>query len=146
MEAQEDGAPWWSEGLRFSCLRCGGCCGVEPGVVNFTEAEEQAMSGALGISVFTFRSLYVWRKYGETSLRERANYDCVFLERDPFKCGIYDARPLQCRTFPFWPEILKDRLLWEKYAVSCPGMNQGVFHDSTDIKSILSQGAKRSSV
>lgn len=41
---------------------------------------------------------------------------CVFL--DPFgKCSIYPVRPIQCRTYPFWPSLLEDRETWESEAV-----------------------------
>ena len=39
-------------------------------------------------------------------------YDCVFLKEDPERgrktCSIYPVRPLQCRTWPFWPENLAE--------------------------------------
>lgn len=37
---------------------------------------------------------------------------CVFLG-DDLKCSIYDARPLQCRTYPYWPRIMHSRETWE---------------------------------
>jgi Fe-S-cluster containining protein len=132
------GRPWWSEGLNFSCLRCGRCCGESPGTVCFDAFEERAMADSLKIGVEEFRSLYVWRKYGFPSLRELENYDCVFLLRDPFRCGIYESRPSQCRTFPFWPEVLRSRLSWDHFAKSCPGMNQGAFQSREEIISIMS--------
>ena len=30
--------------------------------------------------------------------------DCVFLENGT-KCGVYGARPLQCSSYPWWPEL-----------------------------------------
>jgi len=128
-----EASPWWADGLFFSCLSCGKCCGGEPGTVSFTSSEEEAMADALDIGVPLFRSLYVWRKYGVPSLRERANYDCVFLEREPCRCGIYGARPSQCRTFPFWREILRNERSWARFASKCPGMNQGSFHGRAEI-------------
>ena len=95
------------------------------------------MAGALAISPEEFDFLYVWRKYGKPSLRERANYDCIFLDRNPDRCSIYAVRPAQCATFPFWPEILKSKLSWDRYSLSCPGMNQGDFHDATEIMKYL---------
>eukprot|EP00613_Pedinella_sp_CCMP2098_P066871 CAMPEP_0171980084 /NCGR_PEP_ID=MMETSP0993-20121228/259757_1 /TAXON_ID=483369 /ORGANISM="non described non described, Strain CCMP2098" /LENGTH=393 /DNA_ID=CAMNT_0012632261 /DNA_START=51 /DNA_END=1232 /DNA_ORIENTATION=- len=41
---------------------------------------------------------------------------CVFL--DPLgKCSIYEVRPLQCRTYPFWPSLLEDAEAWSAEAV-----------------------------
>ena len=31
---------------------------------------------------------------------------CVFLEDN--KCSVYEVRPTQCRTFPWWPELVED--------------------------------------
>lgn len=108
--------------------------------MGFTPAEEEAMAGALGVCVDGFRELYVWTKYGELSLRELPNYDCVFLERHqdaPCRCRVYETRPAQCRTFPFWNEIMRSRFAWDRFASSCPGMNRGDFHDGDEIAARL---------
>jgi Fe-S-cluster containining protein len=36
---------------------------------------------------------------------------CAFL--DGARCTVYEARPTQCRTFPFWKENLRRRGSWE---------------------------------
>lgn len=130
-------SPWWRDGLLFSCVGCGRCCGVEPGAVWFTPDECSVMACALGLGTAEFESLYVWRRYGRPSLREKPNYDCIFLERDPVRCGIYDARPAQCRTFPFWPDVLKSKLSWDRYSLTCPGMNSGRHHTYDEILACL---------
>jgi Fe-S-cluster containining protein len=127
--------PWWKDGLYFSCTGCARCCGGEPGTVRFTDGERAAMASALGLTEETFERLCVWRKYGRPSLREKPNYDCVLL--DSGRCLIYDVRPSQCRTFPFWHEVLKSKLSWDFYSQTCPGMNRGVFHDYSEIVSCL---------
>jgi Fe-S-cluster containining protein len=132
-----DHEPWWGDGLYFSCVQCGKCCGEAPGTVSFTADEELAMAEALGIGVGDFRSLYVWRRYGSPSLRERANYDCVFFDAGTHCCAIYDARPSQCSEFPFWPDILQSRESWDRFALACPGMNHGGIHDDMEIRSRL---------
>ena len=37
---------------------------------------------------------------------------CVFLENN--QCSIYEARPVQCSTYPFWPNILKSEKAWNE--------------------------------
>lgn len=59
------------------------------------------------------------------SIKEQENYDCVFLGADTRRCKIYRVRPLQCRLFPFWPSMLRDKVAWDFYAARCPGMNRG---------------------
>lgn len=92
------------------------------------------MARRLGSSGAEFRRRYARRIHGQWSLVERLTshgYDCVFLDRDtvPGKavCGIYDARPKQCRTWPFWPENLESRAAWDdvRRATPCPGMGHG---------------------
>jgi Fe-S-cluster containining protein len=77
-----------------------------------------------------FLKKYARRRRGWWSLREvqvDGAYDCVFLRRDEKTqralCGIYEVRPRQCRTWPFWPENLKSLKAWEKAAEGCPGMD-----------------------
>jgi Fe-S-cluster containining protein len=43
-------------------------------------------------------------------------------------CGVYPVRPLQCRTWPFWPENLRTKASWHRAAKGCPGMNRGGRH------------------
>lgn len=38
---------------------------------------------------------------------------CVFLEPDGKQCSIYEARPVQCRTYPFWPTIMESMQSWD---------------------------------
>jgi Fe-S-cluster containining protein len=95
------------------------------------------MADALGVDIQEFRRLYVWCRYGKPSLRERSNYDCVFLEPSARRCAIYSVRPCQCREFPFWPDVLSSKESWDRFALACMGMNQGAFHDHAEIVSRL---------
>jgi Fe-S-cluster containining protein len=70
----------------------------------------------------------------QLSLREKANYDCVFWSKG---CAVYEARPLQCRSYPFWESMLASRDAWE--AMSCPGMGKGNLHSVEEIDLFLSQ-------
>ena len=40
-------------------------------------------------------------------------------------CGIHPAKPTQCRTFPFWPELVEDPRAWKLTARFCPGIGKG---------------------
>lgn len=133
----ESEQPWWAGGLYFSCTGCGRCCRDEPGAVWFTASELAAMASYLGLGDDEFEFIYVCRKYGRQSLREKPNYDCIFLDRDPDRCRIYEVRPSQCRTFPFWPDVLKSKLSWDRYSLTCPGMNTGEFHNYDEIAAYL---------
>ncbi|MEL7088596.1 MAG: YkgJ family cysteine cluster protein [Planctomycetota bacterium] len=126
-EAQQDAA-WYADGLRFKCTQCGNCCTGAPGYVWFGEDEAQAMADHLGIDTREFYQRYTKRKMGRWTLDEvryQRQYDCVFLERDAQgkgKCSIYEVRPNQCRTWPFWLSNLTSPRAWAAAAEDCPGM------------------------
>lgn len=92
------------------------------------------MAKKLGVDVATFRRTYARKLADGWSLNERETehgHDCVFLDRDsiPGKaaCSLYEARPRQCRTWPFWPENLRTPRSWAtaKHITPCPGMDEG---------------------
>jgi Fe-S-cluster containining protein len=64
------------------------------------------------------------------SLKEKPNYDCIFWNSG---CTVYQSRPLQCRTFPFWESILCSFKAWEAAAGSCPGINSGPLRSYEEI-------------
>ncbi len=117
---------WWEEkGLDFSCRSCGRCCGGEPGEIRVTQRELAKIASELGMDEISFRKECLARINGRCCIKEKENYDCLFLDGATKKCGIYKVRPLQCRLFPFWPSLLTDRRLWDYYASFCPGMGNG---------------------
>ena len=52
-------------------------------------------------------------------------------------CTIYEGRPTQCRTWPFWPEVVTRGRSWNKAARDCPGMNDGPLHAPEKIRESL---------
>lgn len=48
---------------------------------------------------------------------------CIFLNAENNHCMVYGARPLQCSTYPWWPELIKSNKAWqyEAYTV-CEGI------------------------
>ncbi len=68
------------------------------------------------------------------SLVETAENDCIFWNNG---CTVYKGRPLQCRTYPFWPAVLGSLEDWNREADECPGMNQGEWHSAKEIASCL---------
>jgi len=111
-------------GLRFQCLpNCGNCC-AQPGEVFVTRDEIRAMAAHQGLPIREFRRRYVRRAGGELTLIGREDGGCVFLGDDR-RCKVYPARPTQCRTYPFWPEVLADATTWEWEGLKCPGIGTG---------------------
>jgi Fe-S-cluster containining protein len=79
-----------------------------------------------------FRRECARRVRAATSLRERANGDCVFFRRGE-GCVVYNVRPTQCRTYPFWPEHMRAPEDWDEAAQECPGMDRGRLHSQAEI-------------
>ena len=55
------------------------------------------------------------------------------------RCAIYDARPLMCRTWPFWPRLIESEAAWNEAARHCPGMNEGKLWTAGEIAAELNK-------
>ena len=123
---------WYSDGLRFSCNQCGNCCTGSPGYVYYSPAEGQAIASELNLTVDQFEAQYTTTVGGHRSIRDEWNHlsqghDCVFLRwvEGKAQCSIYNVRPKQCRTWPFWPENLESPRHWQRAGARCGGMQAG---------------------
>lgn len=94
------------------------------------------MAKRLGVSEDIFIRKYLRRVGNRHSLRELANGDCVFYMNG---CTVYAVRPVQCRTFPFWPEYLISPEGWAEAAERCPGVNKGTLHTAQMVDELLCQ-------
>eukprot|EP00550_Attheya_septentrionalis_P007372 CAMPEP_0198295318 /NCGR_PEP_ID=MMETSP1449-20131203/27147_1 /TAXON_ID=420275 /ORGANISM="Attheya septentrionalis, Strain CCMP2084" /LENGTH=284 /DNA_ID=CAMNT_0043995593 /DNA_START=161 /DNA_END=1012 /DNA_ORIENTATION=+ len=122
--------PWYEKGLEFSCTGCSKCCKVDgdvwlapeevTNIVNYLRNENDEDV----TSIDTFRKKYVRAELspedGDPSQSwmclKRNDGACTFL--DPLgQCRIYDVRPVQCSTYPFWPSLLEDSEAWEEESV-----------------------------
>ncbi len=134
--------PWYNSGLRFQCQKCGRCCGGAPGAVFITENEIELMAKKLKIAIYEFKAMFTQKfNSSTTSLREKKNYDCIFYN-DENGCLVYDARPMQCRLWPFWERVISSRDNWEETAKSCKGIGLGKLYKLKEIKA-LSERPKR---
>ncbi len=125
--------PWYQDGLRFTCTQCGNCCTGAPGYIWISDEEIATMARRLGMDEPGFRRRYTRVVKGRgTTLLEKANNDCAFYERGR-GCTVYEERPKQCRTWPFWRPLLGSRADWDAAAVDCPGMNRGKAHPASHI-------------
>lgn len=113
---------WYEDGLKFKCTGCGKCCTGAPGYVWLTEEDIQKFANHFKISQEEFLQKYTRFVRGRYSLNETPkHYDCVFFKDT--KCTVYNARPKQCRTFPFWDENIKSPETWDSVAFHCEGIN-----------------------
>jgi uncharacterized protein len=126
--------PWYRDGLRFTCSQCGNCCTGAPGYVWVTNEEIAALAAQVGEEVARFEELYVRKVGARKSLREFSNGDCVFFDSQRRNCTVYQARPRQCRTWPFWDSNLKTPNDWAHTCEVCPGSGKGALHDLSQIE------------
>jgi Fe-S-cluster containining protein len=123
-------------GLHFKCQRCSGCCRHSPGFVFLSFEDLDHLLAATGLTLPEFRKSYVRvvliGRFARLSLVEKANYDCIFWENGG--CLVYDHRPLQCRSFPFWSSLLSSEGVWEEHKKSCSGIGQGPVHPGDEIE------------
>lgn len=126
--------PWYKDGICFSCTACGDCCGGAPGYVWVDEAEKKLLADHLEMDIKDFNKQFIRKVGKKESLIEQENYDCTFLKKG--KCTVYEARPIQCRTFPFWKAALKDREEFVDITLDCPGTGCGKLWKKDEIESI----------
>ena len=114
--------PWYKDGLHFGCTQCGKCCTGSPGYTWVSLDEINIIADHLKIPINDFIRDYLRKVDGKWALLEYTpSYDCIFLKDK--RCSIYQVRPKQCRTFPWWPKNLESKKNWEKTATHCEGIN-----------------------
>ncbi len=127
--------PWYKDGLRFKCTGCGDCCTGAPGFVWVNKEEITALAAEVGIDESEFETRYVREIGVRKSLKELDdNYDCIFLDGKTRKCTVYNARPRQCRTWPFWDSNLRSPETWEATCEVCPGSGTGRLYQLGEIE------------
>lgn len=130
------GKNFYRDGIRFACQGEGRCC-VTRGryghvYLSFSDRRRLAVRHRMSTSEFT--ALYAKKVDGLFELRYTGN-DCPFFQDN--RCRVYEARPWQCRTWPFWPENMNSRV-WENEVASwCPGAGKGRLYTAEEIENFL---------
>jgi len=111
----------------FECTGCGDCCRWS-GSVLLTDSDIARIANHLGFPELEFidRHTRLAPNRIQLALLDQKDDSCAFLENN--RCSIYEARPRQCRTFPYaWsvPEGCPalDTLLAEQKNIEQPGRN-----------------------
>lgn len=142
--------PWYRDGLRFECTRCGNCCSGPSGSVLVSDSEIAELASHLELSAAEFREIYTRSlRKGDVSLREKRNGECILYRSAAADgsgggCSVYRQRPRQCRSWPFWKGVIHSPERWAEEAESCPGMNQGQLHSALDILNTSADDGTRS--
>jgi Fe-S-cluster containining protein len=135
---KESMTSWYRDGLAFSCTRCGACCTGSPGYVWVSPEEIARLAEYRHETVEQFAATFVRRVKDRYSLIEKPGGDCIFWEKDA-GCTVYAARPVQCQTWPFWPENVATPDDWDHVCAICPGSGQGRLYTVDEIVSSLSK-------
>ena len=106
-----------------ACASCGGrCCTGESGYIYVNRVEAEKICEVLSIEMQTLVQDYLFKKGYKYSIKENKigdSYECIFYDREINGCKIYEARPKQCSTFPFW-DYYKTRV--DELKQECPGI------------------------
>ncbi len=106
-----------------ACATCQAkCCTGESGYIYVNPQEIEAIASFLGLETDAFMQKFLFKNGYKYSIKERKmseSYECSFYDRASNGCMIYEVRPAQCRTFPFW-DYFKTRV--DELKLECPGV------------------------
>lgn len=107
-----------------ACKTCSGiCCNGETGFIWVNRKEIKAIATFLGLETEAFIKTHLRKSGYRYSLKEFKtgdNYACMFFSSEKKGCTIYDVRPEQCRTYPFWPFFKENP---QVVIDECPGVS-----------------------
>jgi uncharacterized protein len=110
-------------GLRFECQPgCTKCC-EQQGFVYLSPEDVERIAAHFRMTSREFEKRYVYRTKHRLRLRVPRRQQCPFLREGG--CSIHAVKPVQCRIFPFWPELVRSKREWKKAARWCPGIGKG---------------------
>ncbi len=140
IDALNERAYFFDDGLRFECQNCGACCNGEPGIIYVLQQELRPIAAAIDLPMDTFISCCLYPYGMSYSIKEDDSGRCIFYEGG---CSIYPVRPTQCRTFPFWFCYLRSEDGWAEAAKRCPGVNKGRLYTKEEIMQCLHQSMQQ---
>lgn len=105
----------------FHCTQCGKCC-FGPGNVYFTKKDLNKIRKYLKINFIKWQIILkqIIKKHVNGLYVHHSYERCYFLNEN-HQCSIYPVRPLQCRTFPFWPSNFSNSEKLKNLINDCPG-------------------------
>ena len=54
----------------------------------------------------------------------------------PQGCSVYETRPMQCRTWPFWHDNIDTPAPWQAVCAECPGAEKARLYTREEIERI----------
>ena len=131
----------YKKGIRFECQGSGNCCVSRNsyGFVYLSNIDLIRFSKYFKISLKKFKEKYCQITDGFIHLAEKPKLygNCIFLKDK--KCSVYNSRPSQCRTWPFWNDNMNVKV-WDKdISVNCPGIGKGGIIKKKEIDKFLKE-------
>ncbi len=127
------------EGIKFECQGSGNCCVSRGsyGFVYLSDKDLKRFSNYFNLSIDSFKSKFCQITDGFIHLSEKKSFNgkCIFLKNN--RCTVYESRPSQCRTWPFWNENMNVKIWDNDISVNCPGIGKGKKINYTKIKKFL---------
>jgi Fe-S-cluster containining protein len=132
---------FWENGLHFECQGTGHCCTSrgEYGYVYLTRDDRQRLADHLQVELAQFVATYCTVSDGHVHLKN-PDKDCGFLQGK--RCTVYEARPTQCRTWPFWAENMSAKAWNDEVAASCAGVGKGRLWSAEEISELVQLGKR----
>jgi Fe-S-cluster containining protein len=132
------GRNFYQKGIRFSCQGDGKCCVSRGryGYVYLSFNDRRRLARHLSLSTSAFTDLFTKKVDGLYELIY-TGADCPFY-RDS-RCSVYESRPWQCRTWPFWPENMNETVWEREVSTWCPGVGKGRLYSAEEIADILAK-------
>lgn len=130
----------YSKGIKFKCQGSSNCCISRNsyGYVYLSKKDILNLSKFTNLNSKDFIKLYCDKTDGFIHFKEKNKKGkCIFLDKK--KCSIYEARPTQCRTWPFWSENMNAKIWNEEISKFCPGINQGKLFTKENIDKIIKE-------
>ncbi len=134
---------FYENGIQFQCQGSANCCVSRGsyGYVYLSKKDLTRLSKFFNISVKKFKNLYCHNSEGYFHLKEiYKNGNCIFLKNK--KCTVYNARPIQCRTWPFWKENMSPKKWNQDIKNFCPGIGKGELVDKKEINKKINMDLK----
>lgn len=107
------------------CDECGGkCCVGESGYIWINEDEIRSLGEYLGYKTELFKEIFLEQFGNRYSIKEKpykGGFACIFFDEKNKNCSIYEYRPNQCRSFPFWEHFKRN---FKELERECIGVKQ----------------------
>jgi glycosyltransferase involved in cell wall biosynthesis/Fe-S-cluster containining protein len=129
---------WFGEGLRFKCLpNCTECCG-QNGAIFLSGYDIKQLAKTQGMTEEAFAEKHTHVFGGKRiALKWTDEGRCPFVTSTG--CSVHGSHPVQCQTFPFWPEHAMNPTGWEKAKRRCPGVGFGELYDGEHIENEMTR-------